>query len=232
MSYDRSHKAALAIPLCIAITAGFMLAPVRAVEPGRIVGHIRLGSRPVRRPLVSSAYAPRQIAVPAPPAPELSNVLVWIKDAAWSGPLPVTQDEIEQRDEMFVPHVVPITVGSTVKFPNRDPFFHNVFSLSRTASFDLGRYPRDGSRTQTFDRPGIVKVFCHIHSHMSALVAVFDHPYFARVSPDGSFTIDHVPAGTHTLTAWHERAGDTTSPVKVEPGDTAHIEMVVPIVES
>jgi plastocyanin len=228
---NRFRSISVAVTLGVIVVGALALIPVRASEPGRIAGRVRLGVRPARRPLATNAYAPRQIAVPATPGPELANVLVWLKDAPPSGPLSVMQDEITQRDEMFVPHVIAITVGSSVKFPNQDPYFHNVFSLSRTGSFDLGRYPKGSSRTHTFDQPGIVKVFCHLHSHMSALIAVFDHPYFARVSGDGTFAIEKVPPGSYTLTAWHERAGDTSSSIKVEPGDTARLEMVVPIVE-
>ena len=89
------------------------------------------------------------------------------------------QAAIAQKDEQFVPHVVAVTVGSTVAFPNQDPIFHNVFSLSRGASFNLGRYPSGSSRSRVFTKPGIVKVFCDIHSQMSAVVRVFS----CRVRP-------------------------------------------------
>ena len=77
-----------------------------------------------------------------------------------------------------MPRVVAITRGSTIDFPNSDPFFHNVFSLSRGANFDLGRYPRGESKSRRFPNAGLVKVYCHIHSHMTASIMVFDHPYF------------------------------------------------------
>ena len=110
---------------------------------------------------------------------------------------------------MFVPHVVAITTGSSVAFPNDDLLFHNVFSLSRAGTFDLGRYPQGDTRVRRFDKAGVVKVYCHLHSHMSAIIAVFDHPWFAKVGADGNFEIDRVPPGTYLLTGWHERAGNT-----------------------
>jgi hypothetical protein len=140
-----------------------------------------------------------------------------------------TQAELRQRGEMYVPHVVAITTGSTVTFPNDDALFHNVFSLSRSASFDLGRYPKGETRTRRFEKPGVIKVYCHLHSHMSAIIAVFDHPWYAQASEDGSFTIDRVPAGSYTLTGWHERAGNTDRPITVEAGAATRIELIVPI---
>jgi plastocyanin len=195
---------------------------------GRIVGRVRLGVRPAARPLSTDAYS-RQIITPAAPSGEMSNVLVWIKDAARPGALPPMQAELHQRGEMYVPHVVAVTTGSTVSFPNDDPLFHNVFSLSRAAAFDLGRYPQGDSRTRRFDKAGVIKVYCHLHSHMSAIIAVFDHPWFAQAGADGSFTIDRVPPGRHVLTGWHERAGNADQPVTVEPGAVTRVELLVPI---
>ena len=92
---------------------------------------------------------------------------------------PREQAVLDQRRETFVPYVLPILVGTTVSFPNNDPFYHNVFSLSKTARFDLGRYPMGRTKTVRFDRSGIVRVFCEIHSHMSAFILVLTHQYFA-----------------------------------------------------
>ena len=137
--------------------------------------------------------------------------------------------EIHQRNENFVPRVVAVTVGSTVEFPNDDPIYHNVFSLSRTKTFDLGRFPQGKSRGERFDKPGVVKVFCQIHSHMSATVMVFDHPWFAIPDEQGNFDLSGVPPGTHQITAWHERLGDTTMSLRVEPGRAATIDFVLPV---
>ena len=110
-----------------------------------------------------------------------------------------------------------------------DPFFHNVFSLSRHANFDLGRYPRNESRSRRFDTPGLVKVFCHIHSHMTASIMVFDHPFFRIPQADGTFRLEDVPAGTHQVSAWHERIGESVSTIRVEPGAVARVEFSLPM---
>ena len=139
---------------------------------------------------------------------------------------------INQTDEEFVPHVVAVTVGSTVDFPNGDLIFHNVFSLSRAGTFDLGRYPRGATKSRTFKKPGTVKVFCHLHSHMSAIVHVFDHPYFTAPGRDGRFTIPNVPPGSHAVTAWHERAGQVTESVIVGDGPTLDLRFSLPLKDS
>jgi plastocyanin len=113
---------------------------------------------------------------------------------------------LDQRNETFVPHVLAIVAGTTVDFPNSDRTYHNVFSLSKTKSFDLGRYAVGRSKSVRFDRPGIVRVFCDIHSHMSAFILVFAHRYFSVADPDGSYRLENVPPGTYTVVAWHEAA--------------------------
>ena len=111
---------------------------------------------------------------------------------------------IDQRDESFVPHVLAIVAGTTVDFPNNDVTYHNVFSFSRTKTFDLGRYAKGKSKSVRFDQPGIVRVFCEIHSHMSAFILVFAHHYFSITDPDGSYRIDNVPPGSYSVFVWNE----------------------------
>lgn len=200
----------------------------RADQTGRIEGQVQLVMPPATAP-PSGVYPARRVSRPASRQPEITNVVVFLKDIPRQPDLPLTHATIVQKDEAFVPRVVAITRGSTVDFPNADPFFHNVFSLSRGASFDLGRYPRGDTRSKRFTSPGLVKVYCHIHSHMTATIMVFDHPYFRIPSADGSFAIEDVPAGTHQLSAWHERIGESVSAVRVEAGRTARVEFVLPV---
>ena len=134
-------------------------------------------TRPSRRLSSAGAYPGRIVTVgPAGAGSELPNVIVFV-DLPAGEPSAPTHATIRQTNEVFVPRVAAVTRGSTVDFANDDAIFHNVFSLSRAATFDLGRYPRGESKSRRFDRPGVVKVFCHLHSHMTALVRVFDHPY-------------------------------------------------------
>jgi plastocyanin len=164
--------------------------------------------------------------------PEIRNVVVYLKDAAFRGKLPTRTVDMRQENEAFAPHVLVITKGSSVGFPNEDPFFHNVFSLSGAGTFDLGRYPMGQTRTREFDKPGIIKVYCHIHSHMSATILVLDHPYFVIPNVDGAFELPDVPVGDHTIVGWHERVGERTAKIRVEAGRSVSIDLSLPVEDS
>jgi plastocyanin len=128
---------------------------------------------------------------------------------------------LDQRNETFVPHVLAITTGTTVQFLNSDKTYHNVFSLSRPKRFDLGRYPTGRSKSVRFDRPGIVRVFCEIHSHMSAFILVFAHQHFAVTGARGEYRIEGLPPGSYTVTVWHPVLAAKTRAVRIpeEGGD-------------
>jgi plastocyanin len=128
---------------------------------------------------------------------------------------------IDQKNQAFVPHVLAIVAGTTVEFPNSDRTYHNVFSLSKARTFDLGRYAAGRSKSVRFDQPGIVRVFCDIHSHMSAFILVFSHRYFAVTDDEGRYRIDNIPPGTYSVVAWHESLPSETRKVTVsENGDS------------
>ena len=135
---------------------------------------------------------------------------------------------LDQRNETFVPHVLAVMVGTVVDFPNSDRTYHNVFSLSRARRFDLGRYAAGRSKSVRMDRPGVVRVFCDIHSHMNAFVLVFNHPFFDVTEPDGRFEVAGVPPGTYTLVGWYEGESRVTRPVVVPASGWADIDLVVP----
>ena len=134
---------------------------------------------------------------------------------------------MDQRNETFVPHLLAITVGTVVDFPNSDRIYHNVFSLSKTKRFDLGRYAVGHSKSIRFDRPGIVRVFCDIHSHMNAFILVFSHRFFGITDDAGRYAIDGVPPGSYTVLAWYEgsvrdqRAVTVTADSRVVEADFA-----------
>jgi len=201
-----------------------------ALDVGSISGHVKLTSRVRGVPLPSNAYQSRAVhRHDAGSTPEIRNVVVFLKDAAYPGALPAGHGVIQQQDEAFTPRVLAVTRGSTVDFPNADPYFHNVFSLSSAAEFNLGRYPQGKSKSRTFTRTGLVKVYCQIHSHMSATIMVLDHPYFTTPALDGSFTLPQVPEGRYTIVGWHERVGEQTSTIQIEAGRTASVELSLPL---
>lgn len=203
------------------------------MQAGSITGRVVLTSKMRGVPISTNVYAPRAVTSQgAPAAPEMRSVVVYLKDVAYPGPLPATTSEIRQEQESFSPRVVAITRGSAVTFPNFDPYFHNVFSLSRAASFDLGRFAAGQSRTRQFDKAGLVKVYCHIHSQMSATILVLDHPFFTIPEQDGVFTLKHVPPGEYTLVGWHERVGEQTSRLIVQPGKATEVNISLPVVDA
>ncbi len=139
-------------------------------------------------------------------AGDLSDVVVFVEGVrARPRPARVT---MTMKGKTFVPRVVVVPVGGAVDFPNEDPIFHNVFSVSGDNRFDLDLYKRPKSGSWTFQHPGVVRVYCNIHPQMSAVVVVRDNPYFAKAAQDGAFSIADVPAGRYTLKAWNERAAE------------------------
>lgn len=136
---------------------------------------------------------------------------------------------ITQKDERFIPHVLPIVQGTTVDFPNEDEFFHNVFSLSGPRRFDLPKYPAGSSRSVTFPKTGVVNVFCHIHADMSAVILVLDNPYYTAPAENGRFALAGVPPGDYVLVAWHERIKPIRQKVRITAGGTTTVNFNIPV---
>ena len=134
---------------------------------------------------------------------------------------------MDQRGERFVPHVLAITTGTIVDFPNSDRIYHNVFSLSKTRQFDLGRYAVGHSKPVRFDRAGVVRVFCDIHSHMNAFILVFSHPFYSLTDNDGRYRIDNVPPGTYNVIAWNEGVSSEARPVVVPDGGVGELDFTL-----
>lgn len=152
---------------------------------------------------------------PAPrrgPQTPLATV-VWLDPLDVPGvpaPPPQAGAQLLQKGKQFHPHVLVIPVGTAVEFPNRDPFFHNVFSLFEGKRFDLGLYEAGTSRVVHFDRPGISYIFCNIHSEMSAVVIALATPYHAIAAPNGAVEIPGVRPGRYRLQVWHEGTSPET----------------------
>jgi plastocyanin len=184
---------------------GTIRGQVLVADPGRVA----------TRPRVAD------LGAPAPDPIDRRRAVVYLESAPRRAfdELAPGRARLDQRGQQFVPRVLAITVGTTVDVPNNDTTFHNAFSLAPARTFDLGRYAPGRSRAVRFDRPGIVPVFCDIHSHMSAYILVFSHPFFAVTDQAGRYTLPGVPAGTYALAVWSELGRAPSRPVTVVEGE-------------
>jgi plastocyanin len=205
---DRLPLARVAVALAVWWAAGASLPSALSRDPanGTIRGRVELRQPPADlapRPRVGDVAMPR-----SHDATDRRRSVVYLETAprAAFDQRDEPRAKLDQRNEAFVPHVLAIVAGTTVDFPNNDQTYHNVFSLSSTKPFDLGRYATGRSKSIRFDRPGIVRVFCDIHSHMSAFILVFAHRHFAVTDDEGRYRLDNVPPGSYTVIAWNESA--------------------------
>lgn len=171
------------------------------------------------------AYEPPRSPHEAPPR----TAVVYLEDLAGllrpNGEL--EPKAIDQRNETFVPHLLPVQVGTRVDFPNSDSIYHNVFSLSKTKKFDLGRYPKGASRSVVFDEVGVVRVFCEIHSHMSAFIVVLPHSYFDTTNENGTYRIDDIPPGRYRVVAWSDPLEAVVREVELAPGEQKNVDFTL-----
>ena len=217
----------------LALTLAALVTVTSQAAVQRPTGELR-GRVDFQRPAAVSQRRPTvtELGTPAArPAPEARRAVVYLERAPIGafeqGQLARTR--MDQRSETFVPRLLAVAAGTVVDFPNSDSTYHNVFSISKTKRFDLGRYARGHSKSVRFETPGIVRVFCDIHSHMSAFVLVFGHPYFATTETDGRYRIEGVPPGTYTVVAWHEgQVRDTRSVVIPPQGGIVEQDFRVP----
>lgn len=197
---------------------------------------------------VPSFYLPTPVptAPPAPPTPvppgavEIEIVMIsgeqrtpgadsvsWIPDMAADGN--IEQIAISQKEKQFEPRVAVVPTGSTVGFPNYDRVFHNVFSLSTPKSFDLGLYRKGKSKSVSFDRPGLVQVYCNIHPHMAAYLMVVDSRRHAVADESGKIMLHDIPVGRQTVRGWNVRAGMWSRQVQVRPGRLSSLSVELDI---
>ena len=192
--------------------------PTPAVA-GSIEGVLTVRERPRRRTVdryggQSAVRSVQQI----PP-------VIYLEGRIGPRPEPETGVTMAQRDTAFAPPMLVVPVGTTITFPNHDPFFHNVFSYSSAGRFDLGRYPRGESKEVVFEEVGVVKIYCEVHEPMRSAVLVVENRYWARPDEAGRFRIDGVPAGTYTLVAWHADHGEVEREVRVPESGVVRVEL-------
>jgi plastocyanin len=154
------------------------------------------------------------------PGPTKDKIVVWLETEQETQPpaIPLT---IEQKNLQFLPDFVIAVKGQKIDMPNDDDVAHNVYSYSQNSKFNLGLYPKGESRSLTFDRPGVVEIFCSIHRYMHVRVFVVPTPYFAVAGSAGTFTIANVPAGNYTLKVWTDRARMFSTQVSIPKTGTA-----------
>jgi plastocyanin len=161
-----------------------------------------------------------------PLAFERSRVVVYLEGPGPSSP---AAPKMEQLNRRFQPDLLAIPVGSTVSFPNMDPIFHNVFSLSKPKAFDLGNYDKGESRSVVFSKPGIVYVNCHLHPNMAATIVVTPNQWYARADGSGQYRIPDVPPGQYTVVAWHKAAGFFRKSILTVSGSNSTADFFIPI---
>jgi plastocyanin len=154
----------------------------------------------------------------------MSKTVVYI--TGFKTKAPVEIKEIIQKDKRFVPDILPVVAGQRVRFPNRDKIYHNVFSISPLATFDLGQY-KDGDphKTVTFEKYGVVPIYCNIHPKMIAYTVVLENSAFAMTDKDGNFRINDLPAGTYTINAWRLKAKRVDQKIVIQAGQSTEVQM-------
>ena len=157
---------------------------------------------------------------------ERLRVVIYIDGHLPAKPLTAS---IEQKNRRFLPETLVVPVGSTVSFPNLDPIFHNVFSLSKAKSFDLGNYARNQTRTVTFTKPGIVFVHCHLHPNMAASIVVSPNAWSTQPDGEGRYELANVPAGKQKIVAWHKAAGFFEQTIDVAATGRTIVDFAIPV---
>ena len=198
--------------LACALVGLFMAAEVQA---GNITGMVHAEPKAGTEPQEgdSDHYASRKFKfAPRVDYAALHDFVVYLEGPVGDKPTPPekplvveTRHSVSQKGAVFVPHVLPVVVGTKVEWPNNDEIYHNVFSMSAAKTFDLDLYKAPAVKSVTFDKPGRVDVFCSIHANMNCVVLVLENPYFAATDLRGHYAITNVPPGKYNLVAWHER---------------------------
>lgn len=213
----------------------FVCVPSLFGQAAEVAGSVRVTSALTKRRITVPQVYDRSAAIaPAPAArpdvaTELQRVVVFLDTPALPArPVKVVMD---QRQRRFEPEVVAVPVGSTVVFPNSDPIFHNVFSLSKAKQFDLGNYEKGEARSVAFTQPGVVQLHCHLHPNMTGAVLVTPNGWFAQPDTGGRFVLPPVAPGRYALVAWHKSAGLFRRTIELRAGAKVSVDFEIPLTE-
>ncbi|OFW10697.1 MAG: hypothetical protein A3G20_07775 [Acidobacteria bacterium RIFCSPLOWO2_12_FULL_59_11] len=203
---------------------------------GEIQGRVSIIQGLTKERVVLPTYQVRGMSVPAKQEEktsidEFSRVAVYLELAAKAPAPEASKATLAQRNQRFEPELLIVPVGTTVSFPNSDPIFHNIFSLSKAKQFDLGYYPAGETRTVKFEKAGIVQVYCHIHTDMNAAIVVAPSAWHAQPGPDGKFVLRDVPGGTQEVVVWHKAAGFIRKKIQVPESGSVEVSFDVPVLE-
>lgn len=212
------------------------VAAAHSTPAAEIEGRVRVTTKLTKKRVSLPQIYERNAAIESPePAPqtredELRRVIIFLDSTALPAkPQRVSMNQTQRR---FDPEIVAVPAGSTVSFPNSDPIFHNVFSLSKTKTFDLGNYPAGESRSVTFAKPGLVQVHCHLHPNMTAAILVTPNNWIVQPGKNGDFSLANVPPGKYSVVAWHKTAGFFRRTVEVSESGSAKIDFEIPLTET
>jgi plastocyanin len=161
------------------------------------------------------------------PKADKKGVVIYLENVPGTPPKPKNNAVVRQREKQFDPPLTIVVKGTTIDFPNEDKIFHNVFSVSRPARFDLGLYKSGTAKSVEMKRSGTVDVYCNIHPEMIAKVKVLDNAYYTITGSDGKFEIQNVPAGEYPIVAWLPSGDEAKGKVVVKAGEAAEVKLDV-----
>ena len=205
-------------------TLAVLLGTVPALADGIVQGRVMLDT--ARPPSVDAGYKPKTIKPIQ--AEESGRAIVWLEKSGLTYPQTRVGEvvKIQQSGYQFRPSVIAVQKGASAEFPNKDDEFHNVFSYSKIRRFDLGRFRKDEPSPRiTFDKPGLVKIYCEIHQHMRCRVLVLETPWFAVTDTEGQFKISGIPPGEYEIKALLPSEKRIESKVTVTQGKTTLVEL-------
>ena len=203
--------------LTLAVLVWTSASRAQSVIEGRVTLQTRI------EPAAAARYPGGAVAVVAPIEPLPAVIYLEGQFSSGTNPPPVVQ--MGQQNLKFLPAILPVQKGTMVEFPNHDDFYHNVFSYSKPKRFDLGRYQKDEKpAAQLFDKAGVVRLNCEIHSQMRGTILVLDTPHFTRTDPNGNFRLEKLPAGKFILKAWLDEGRVLERPVELRDGARLRVD--------